>query len=220
MKNFFEIGCIFISIFRCYHRNFFLLFILPTIAFGTHAQVFKCKDDSGKISYGGTPCPASQQGGAVYLTDNVLETRNQREQEYFKRSLSSNSQYNNPSSHQENIPNNTTHQNNGRFNISYDCEKAMRNAGVQSTLKPKTEAQKDLEQAKVARICGFDPSPERTRKKEERRLEREQEKEETQRKSTIVGNDGTLYIEVPGGAISTINGKFCPRISDSIYSCN
>lgn len=43
------------------------------------AQVHKCKDSVGKITYSNMPCPAGAQGGQIELRQNVIDSRDSYE---------------------------------------------------------------------------------------------------------------------------------------------
>ena len=197
---------------------FFAILLLVTSS--AHAQVFKCKGTDGRVSYSDAPCASIQQGEQVKLTSNVLETRERREREAMVRELQEQQQSEQQWLQQQRTITQSTPQIGARFPISSDCKRAMRNAEVRSVLKPPTQAEIELAHKATAKICGFDPWPGRTLEKQERREARKRENEDIQQNPTVIGNDGVVYNRVPGGAVRTTDGKFCPKSGEQLYVCN
>ncbi|MBK9443335.1 MAG: DUF4124 domain-containing protein [Comamonadaceae bacterium] len=65
---------------KVYFQDFVLIVIPALICSVADAQVLKCKDQSGRVTYTqGTTCPVGQMTGSVNLSGGNVSTRTQEE---------------------------------------------------------------------------------------------------------------------------------------------
>jgi Domain of unknown function (DUF4124) len=65
------------------------LFVLPSIAAGEDsAQIFKCTDKSGNVTYQNEPCPKDSKAGRIDIFDNRWSTTREEREAEWRRSAS------------------------------------------------------------------------------------------------------------------------------------
>lgn len=205
------------------------------MATGANAQVYRCKSPDGKTSYSSSPCPEKHVGGSVKLTDNTLERRALRERETLAREDQERQQADQHWMQSQRIATQPISQPPSRLNASHDCQQAIRNAEIQSTLRPPPPEEIDAQRARAAKVCGFNPWPGPTlaqqadeRRRKSQQQARMQQEEEQRRGPAILTNcdgagcwdtNGRRYENAAGGLVRS-DGKFCPNTGSNVLNCH
>lgn len=70
-------------------KRYFVALVVAVMAVSSNADVYKCKDSTGKTIFSDIPCPSNTTGGQIVVKPNTLDTSGSREQIYIN-SLKSN----------------------------------------------------------------------------------------------------------------------------------